>query len=150
MNNEVKFKLLDERAIAPYIATDGSAGADLHALCDGVINISPSQTVFVHTGVSVAIPKGYVGLICARSGLASKQGLAPANKVGVIDSDYRGELIVALYNQSKEIRMVNCGDRIAQLVILPYLTPRFIQADSLDETKRGQGGFGSSGGVTSI
>ncbi len=150
MNNDVFFKLLDSRAVAPYIATDGSAGADLHALCDGTISISPAQTVFVHTGVAVAIPNGFVGLICARSGLATKQGLAPANKVGVIDSDYRGELIVALYNQSKEMRYVSYGDRIAQLVIVPYLTPRFIPADNLDETKRGEGGFGSSGGVTSL
>lgn len=150
MNNDVFFKLLDDRAIAPYIATDGSAGADLHALCEKQISISPAQTVFVHTGVSVAIPVGFVGLICARSGLSTKQGLAPANKVGVIDSDYRGELIVAIYNHSKEMRYISDGDRIAQLVILPYLKTRFISTENLDQTQRGGGGFGSSGGTTSI
>ena len=107
--------------------------------------IAPGQTVLIHTGLALAIPKGYVGLIYARSGLATKQGLAPANKVGVIDADYRGELMVSLYNHSGEERTVNSGDRIAQLVIAPYLTAAFEVAEELDDTARGEGGFGSTG-----
>ena len=145
MTAPVSVKLLDPRAKLPAYGSPDAAGADLYALTDGPVAIAPGQTVLVHTGLALAIPKGYAGLVFARSGLATKEGLAPANKVGVIDADYRGELMVSLYNQSKEDRVVESGDRIAQLVITPYLTARFTQADDLDDTRRGNGGFGSTG-----
>ena len=107
--------------------------------------VRPGETVLIHTGLAMAIPRGYVGLVYARSGLATKQGLAPANKVGVIDADYRGELMVALHNHSGEMRVVEDGDRVAQLVIAPYLTAEFAEAEDLDGTGRGAGGFGSTG-----
>ncbi len=142
----VKFRKLDPAAIVPAYATPGSAGADLYALPSAPPTvIEPGATVFIRTGLAAAIPRGYVGLVFARSGLASRQGLAPANKVGVIDSDYRGEWLIALYNQSGEPRVVSPGDRVAQLVLLPVLTPAFTEVDSLDETQRGAGGFGSTG-----
>ena len=145
MNAPVSVKLLDSRARLPAYGSPDAAGADLYALTDGPVTIAPGQTVLIHTGLALAIPQGYVGLVYARSGLASRQGLAPANKVGVIDADYRGELMVALHNHSGEERVVECGDRIAQLVIAPYLTAEFVQADELDGTRRGEGGFGSTG-----
>ena len=129
----------------PPYAPAAPAGADLSALTDGPVTIAPGQTVLIHTGLALAIPQGYVGLVYARSGLATKQGLAPANKVGVIDAGYRGELMVSLHNHSGEERPVGHGDRIAQLVIAPYLTARFQEADELDDTARGSGGFGSTG-----
>lgn len=145
MSEPVSIKLLDPRARVPVYGSADAAGADLYALTDGPVDIAPGQTVLVHTGLAFAIPRGYVGLIYARSGMAVKQGLAPANKVGVIDADYRGELMVALHNHSGETRTVNCGDRIAQMVITPYLTADFRVADDLDDTARGAGGFGSTG-----
>lgn len=145
MTASVSVKLLNHRAKLPAYASPDAAGADLYALTDGPVTIAPGQTVLIHTGIALAIPKGYVGLVYARSGLATKEGLAPANKVGVIDADYRGELMVSLYNQSKVTRIVECGERIAQLVITPYLTAQFTQADELDGTRRGAGGFGSTG-----
>ena len=145
MNAPVSVKLLDSRARLPAYGSPDAAGADLYALTDGPVAIAPGQTVLVHTGLALAIPRGYVGLVYARSGLATKEGLAPANKVGVIDADYRGELMVSLYNQSKADRVIDSGDRIAQLVITPYLTAQFTQADELDGTQRGAGGFGSTG-----
>ena len=145
MTAPVSVKLLDPRAKLPAYGSPDAAGADLYALTDGPVTIAPGQTVLVHTGLALAIPKGYVGLVYARSGLAAKEGLAPANKVGVIDADYRGELMVALYNQSGVSRVVDSGDRIAQLVITPYLTAQFAQTDNLDDTRRGAGGFGSTG-----
>ncbi len=138
-------KRLDPRAKLPAYGSADAAGADLYALTDGPVTIAPGQTVLIHTGLALAIPQGYVGLVYARSGLATKQGLAPANKVGVIDADYRGELMVSLHNHSGEERTVEHGDRIAQLVIAPYLTARFQEADELDDTARGSGGFGSTG-----
>ena len=141
----VKFKKLDQRAIVPSYGTEFSAGADLCALLDDDVTIHPGETYFIHTGISIALPDGYAGLVYARSGLSCKKGLAPANKVGVIDSDYRGEIITALYNHGPEPVTVSCGDRIAQLVITPVFTAQFVQADSLDETERGTGGFGSTG-----
>ena len=122
-----------------------AAGAALYAATDGPVTGAPGQTVLIHTGLALAIPQGFVGLVYARSGLATKQGLAPANKVGVIDADYRGELMVALHNHSGETRTVECGDRIAQVVIAPYLTAQFTQQEELDDTVRGEGGFGSTG-----
>ena len=145
MTQPVPTKRLAPRARRPPSGPADAAGADLYALTDGPVAIAPGQTVLIHTGLALAIPQGYVGLVYARSGLATKQGLAPANKVGVIDADYRGELMVSLYNHSGETRTVECGDRIAQLVIAPYLTARFQEAEELDDTERGKGGFGSTG-----
>ena len=143
---ELKIKKLHPAAILPTYGSAGAAGADLYALPEGdPITIAPVETVFIHTGLSMAIPEGYVGLNFARSGLASKQGLAPANKVGVIDSDYRGELMVALHNHGDIPRTVEPGDRIAQFLIMPVITAHFIEVDTLDETRRGSGGFGSTG-----
>ena len=141
----VSVKRLDPRAKLPAYGSADAAGADLYALTDGPVAVAPGQTELIHTGLALAIPQGYVGLVYARSGLATRQGLAPANKVGVIDADYRGELMVSLHNHSGETRTVECGDRIAQLVIAPYLTARFQEAEELDDTERGKGGFGSTG-----
>lgn len=138
-------KRLDPRAKLPAYGSADAAGADLYAVTDGPVSVAPGETVLIHTGLALAIPKGYVGLVYARSGLATKQGLAPANKVGVIDADYRGELMVSLYNHSGEPRTLETGDRIAQLVIAPYLTADFQPAEDLDDTVRGAGGFGSTG-----
>ena len=141
----VSVKKLDDRANVPTYGSIDAAGADLYAVTDGPVTISPGETVLIHTGLAFAIPREFVGLVYARSGLATKQGLAPANKVGVIDSDYRGEVMVALHNHSIETRTVNHGDRIAQLVIAPYMTAQFVQTGALDNTDRGIGGFGSTG-----
>lgn len=141
----VKFKKLSSKAVCPTYGTQFSAGADLYALCDEDVVIPSGETVLIHTGIALEIPEGFVGLIYARSGLASKKGLAPANKVGVIDADYRGELMVALFNQSKEERTVSTGERIAQLVIAPFLKAEFEEAEDLTDTVRGEGGFGSTG-----
>ena len=138
-------KRLNENAILPTYGSADAAGADLYACLEGDIVISPGESVFVPTGLSMEIPKGYAGLICARSGLACKRGLAPANKVGVIDSDYRGEFIVVLHNHGKESQTVCNGERIAQLVITPVITPGFLEVDSLTDTQRATGGFGSTG-----
>ena len=145
MTQSVAVKLLDPRAKMPTYGSVDAAGADLYAVTDGPVTVAPGQTVLIHTGLALAIPQGFVGLVYARSGLATKQGLAPANKVGVIDADYRGEMMVALYNHSGESRTVEHGDRIAQLVIAPYLTAQFTQQEELDDTVRGEGGFGSTG-----
>lgn len=143
---EMKICKLDPAAILPTYATAGSAGADLYALPVGdPVVIDPGETAFLRTGLAAAIPAGYVGLIFARSGLACKRGLAPANKVGVIDSDYRGEWMIALHNHGDTPQIVNPGDRIAQFVLVPVLTPLMTEVDSLDETARGEGGFGSTG-----
>ena len=145
MNTSVKIKKLSDKAIVPKYGTEFSAGADLYALCDEPVSISPGESKLIHTGIAIAIPNGLVGLIFARSGLATKQGLAPANKVGVIDSDYRGEIMVCLYNQSNQVRVVESGDRIAQLCLMPYYTANYEVCESLDSTERGEGGFGSTG-----
>ena len=141
----VKVKKLDPRAILPTYGSPQAAGADLYALIDKELPIAPGETALIGTGLSLEIPEGYVGLVYARSGLATKRGLAPANKVGVIDSDYRGELKVALYNQSKETQIVGANERVAQLVIAPYLSASFVEAKELSDTRRGEGGFGSTG-----
>ena len=145
MNNiTVKLKKLNPDAILPKYGTPYAAGADLYA-CEGKdVLVEPHTTVFIHTGIAVAIPEGMVGLIYARSGLASKRSLAPANKVGVIDSDYRGEIIVSLHNHSDVAQIVADKERIAQLVIAPYYTADFVEID-LDDTARGSNGFGSTG-----
>ena len=143
---KMKICKLDPAAILPTYATAGSAGADLYALPVGdPVVVGPGETAFLRTGLAAAIPAGYVGLIFARSGLACKRGLAPANKVGVIDSDYRGEWMIALHNHGDSPQIVNPGDRIAQFVLVPVLTPLMVEVDSLDETARGVGGFGSTG-----
>lgn len=145
MTGTVLVKRLDPRARLPVYGSPDAAGADLYALTAGPVAIPPGRTALIHTGLALAIPRGYVGLVCARSGLASKEGLAPANKVGVIDADYRGELMVALHNHSGEERVVEDGQRVAQLVVVPYLSARFAPAEELEDTQRGSGGFGSTG-----
>ncbi len=129
----------------PTFGSREAAGADLYACLEEPVTIEPGKTVFLPTGLSMALPKGYVGLVYARSGLACKQDLAPANKVGVIDSDYRGEFMIALHNHGTEPRVVEHGDRIAQLVVTPVIQPDYYEADTLDDTARGTGGFGSTG-----
>ena len=141
----LKIKKLNDKAIIPTYGSEFSAGADLYACEDGEVVIGAGETKLIHTGLAMAIPEGLVGLIYARSGLASKKGLAPANKVGVIDSDYRGEIMVALHNHSGEARVVESGERIAQIVFAPYFGADFILSEELDETLRGEGGFGSTG-----
>ncbi len=141
----VRIKKLDERAIIPTYGTQYSAGADLYALLDGEVEIAPHQTLFVHTGISVEIPEGYCGLVFARSGMGAKRGLAPANKVGVIDADYRGEIMVTLHNHSEKTATVAPGERIAQLAIVPFLKAEFEETAELSDTIRGAGGFGSTG-----
>lgn len=142
---QIKFTKLDDRASAPEIGTPFAAGADLRAVCDEAITIVPGKTVLVHTGLAAEIPEGLAGFVYARSGLASKRGLVPANCVGVIDSDYRGEIMVALHNHSQEAQTIESGERIAQLVIAPYISAEFVETDSLSDTDRGRGGFGSTG-----
>jgi dUTP pyrophosphatase len=141
----LKIKKLSPEAKAPTYGSLSAAGADLYALTDGELAIKSGETKLIHTGIAMQIPDGYVGLIYARSGLATKKGLAPANKVGVIDSDYRGEIMVALHNHSGEVQTVENGERIAQIVIAPYLRAEFAESDTLEETERGAGGFGSTG-----
>lgn len=140
---KINIKKLNGNAKLPAYGSPYAAGADLYAAESA--EIPAGETRFIHTGISIELPAGTVGLIYARSGLACKQSLAPANKVGVIDSDYRGEIIVALFNHGKEARTVAVGDRVAQLVIAPYYTADFIEADELSDTVRGEGGFGSTG-----
>lgn len=141
----VKFKKLRPEAQAPQYQTPHAAGADLYAALEKKIRIYSRATKFIPTGIAAEIPEGYVGLIFARSSLACKNGIAPANKVGVIDSDYRGEIMVALHNHSLNDVTIHPGDRIAQLVIVPYLAVDFCETDELSETVRADGGFGSTG-----
>lgn len=145
MRVNIKVKKLNENAILPTYGSEYAAGADLYALTDEDITIDSQKTVLIHTGLSMEIPVGYAGLIYARSGLASKKGLAPANKVGVVDADYRGEIMVALHNHSDLPQTISCGERIAQLVITPFLAASYEEADVLSDTVRGEGGFGSTG-----
>ncbi len=145
MDCQVKIKKLNDKATVPTYGSPFSAGADLYACEDAPVTIEAGKTVLIHTGLSIEIPEGFAGLIYARSGLASKRGLAPANKVGVIDADYRGEVMVALYNQSGISQTVEPDERIAQLVITPFLKADFMTADELSDTERGVGGFGSTG-----
>ena len=145
MKTKIEIKKLNEKAIIPTYGTEFSAGADIYALLDEPVTIAPGETVFIHTGIAIAIPEGLVGLNFARSGMAAKRGLAPANKVGVIDCDYRGEVMVALHNHSNEKRTVEKGERVAQLVITPYYTADFCEVGELSDTVRGEGGFGSTG-----
>ncbi len=141
----VKIKKLDERAVIPSYGTAGAAGADLYVFSDTDIEILPHRTVLVRTGISIEIPDGLVGFIFARSGLATKSGLAPANKVGVIDSDYRGEIMVPLHNHTDEKKLIKPCERVAQLVLVPYVKAEFDLNDDLSYTERDKGGFGSTG-----
>ena len=141
----IKIKKLRDNAKIPSRGSASAAGYDLCSCTDADVEVLPSETAGIGTGISVEIPEGYFGAVFARSGLAMKQGLRPANCVGVIDSDYRGEIIVAVHNDSAEARTIRPGDRIAQMVILPYLQVSFEEAGELEETERGAGGFGSTG-----
>ncbi len=143
---KIQVKKLREEAALPSSGSKYAAGYDLYACTGkGSVEIAPHSTAMVGTGLSIAVPEGYFGAIFARSGLAAKQGLRPANCVGVCDSDYRGEYIVALHNDSDIPRSINDGERIAQLVVMPYLAVEFEEAEELDSTQRGAGGFGSTG-----
>ena len=142
---QVKIKKLDERAKMPVYGTEYSAGADLYSMEGDSVTIKPHTTAMIKLGFAIEIPEGYAGLIFARSGLASKRGLAPANKVGVIDADYRGECMVALHNHSDNEQTVEGGERVAQLSIVPFLKAEFEFVDTLSDTVRGEGGFGSTG-----
>ena len=143
MNTLVKVKKLMDGAVLPKYGTEFSAGADLVNAGEDVV-IESGATAIIHTGIALEIPTGLVGLIYARSGMATKRGLAPANKVGVIDSDYRGEIMVALYNHSSQAQTIEKGERVAQIVITPYVVADFVEGD-IDDTIRGAGGFGSTG-----
>ena len=143
--NKIPVKILREGAKLPTYGSAEAAGADLYACLDSDVTVAPGGTAFIPTGFAMAVPKGCAGLIYARSGMACKRDLAPANKVGVIDSDYRGEIIVALHNHGSEERIISNGERIAQMIITPVLTPAYDMADSLEDTARGEGRFGSTG-----
>ena len=144
-NLKVKIKKLNEKAIIPTYGSPYAAGADLYACLDEDIVIEPGKTAFIKTGLALELPVGLAAFIYARSGLACKRGLAPANKVGVIDSDYRGEIMVALHNHSSIAQTVDGGERVAQISIVPFLKADFTEAETLSETVRGEGGFGSTG-----
>lgn len=141
---EIKIKKLNKEATIPTCATLGSAGYDLYSLNEKV-TIESNESYLFDTGIAIEIPKGYVGLIFARSGLASKLGLAPSTKVSVIDSDYRGDIRISLFNHSKTAVLLEEKTRIAQLVIVPYLSCNFVEVEELEETQRGTNGFGSTG-----
>lgn len=145
LNANVPIKKLDSNATLPTYGSEYAAGADLYACITESVCFEPGETKLIHTGLAMEIPAGYAGLIYARSGLASKKGLAPANKVGVIDADYRGEIMVALHNHSNVSVSIEPQERIAQLVITPYLTAHFEETSQLSDTVRGEGGFGSTG-----
>ena len=141
----IHIKKLKDEAIIPTYGSAEAAGADLYACLNEPVTILPGKSVFIPTGLAMEIPKGYAGLIYARSGLACKRGLAPANKVGVVDSDYRGEFVIVLHNHSSAPQTITHGERIAQLVIAPVFTPGFIEVEELSDTVRSGGGFGSTG-----
>lgn len=145
MNWKVNIKKLDERAVIPTYGSEYAAGCDLYALLDEDIIIEPNKTILIRTGIALEIPKGSAGFIYARSRLATKKGLALANKVAVIDSDYRGEILIPIYNHSKEDQVIEQGERIAQLVIAPYYKAEFNEVDELETTVRNTNGFGSTG-----
>ena len=141
----IRVKKLSPNATLPTYGTDEAAGADLYACLDETVSIAPGETFWVGTGIALEVPKGCAGLIYARSSMGVKRGLAPANKVGVIDSDYRGEIRVVLLNHSNQVQTVSPGERIAQLIITPVLTPDYEEVAELSDTVRGVGGFGSTG-----
>ena len=141
----MRIKKVRPNAIIPTYGSASAAGADLYACLEADAVIEPGKTVFIPTGLAMAVPEGYAGLIYARSSMGAKRGLAPANKVGVIDSDYRGEVMVALHNHGEVKQTIDHGERIAQLLLMPFLTAEYTEADSLTDTVRGEGGFGSTG-----
>jgi len=143
--NTIHVKKLNANAKIPTYGSNEAAGADLYACLETAITILPGESAWVGTGIALEVPKGCAGLVYARSGLACKRGLAPANKVGVVDSDYRGEIKVVLYNHSNEPQIIENGERIAQFVITPVLTPPYEEVTELSNTERGVGGFGSTG-----
>ena len=141
----MNIKKLNPNAIIPTYGSECAAGADLYACIESPVTIEPGQTVFISTGLAMQIPEGYAGFVYARSGLSCKRGLAPANKVGVVDADYRGEITVALHNHSDEPKTIEVNERIAQIVIAPFVHVAFDEVDELSDTVRGAGGFGSTG-----
>ena len=143
--NTIRVKKIDPKAVLPTYGSAEAAGADLYACLSEPLVVQPGDVAWVSTGIALEVPKGCAGLVYARSGLACKRGLAPANKVGVVDSDYRGEVKVVLLNHSKEVQVIEHGERIAQFVITPVLTPAYEEVMELDDTDRGVGGFGSTG-----
>lgn len=145
LSAKIKIKKLTDTAKTPTRGSEYAAGYDLYADVKEDVQIKPHETVKIGTGLAMEIPDGYFGAIFARSGLAAKEGLRPANCVGVCDSDYRGEYIVAIHNDSEETRTVTAGERIAQLVVMPYLPVTFDEVAELTDTNRGEGGFGSTG-----
>ncbi len=142
---KINIKLLNDTALMPTYGSIDAAGADLYANISDKEIFKPHETKLIKTGVAMAIPQGLVGLVFARSGLASKRSLAPANKVGVIDADYRGEIMVALHNHSEDEQIIEANERIAQIAFVPYIKGNFQIVDELEETTRGEGGFGSTG-----
>lgn len=142
---KIRVKKLKENAIMPTYGSAEAAGADLYACLSEPVTIQPGESVFIPTGLAMELPKGFAGLIYARSGLACKRGLAPANKVGVVDSDYRGEFMIVLHNHGVTAQTVEHAERIAQLVITPVFTPGFAEVTELSDTERSGGGFGSTG-----
>ena len=145
MKFDLRIKKLRDNAQMPTYGSEYAAGADMYAAIDEAVTIQPGETKFIPTGLAFEIPEGYAGFIYARSGLACKKGLAPANKVGVVDADYRGEVMVALHNHGTEAQTVEAGERIAQMIIAPFVAVNYIFSDELDDTVRGAGGFGSTG-----
>ena len=141
----VRVKKLHPNAQLPTYGSACAAGADLYACLEEAVTIQPGETFWVPTGIALEVPVGCAGLVYARSSLGAKRGLAPANKVGVVDSDYRGEIKVVLLNHSKEPQIIQPGERVAQFVITPVVTPTYVESAELDDTSRGAGGFGSTG-----
>lgn len=141
----IRVKKLNPNAILPTYGSVEAAGADLYACLESPVTIEPGETVWIPTGIALEVPKGCAGLVYARSSMGVKRGLAPANKVGVIDSDYRGEISVVLLNHGKQTQTVEHGERVAQFLITPVLTPAYMEVESLSDTDRGAGGFGSTG-----
>lgn len=145
MTDKISVKKLHSSAKLPTYGSAEAAGADLYACLEKAVTIAPGETAWIPTGIALEVPKGCAGLIYARSSMGVKRGLAPANKVGVIDSDYRGEIRVVLLNHSKEMQTVEPGERVAQFLITPVLTPAYVEVENLSDTQRGVGGFGSTG-----
>ena len=145
MKFDLRIKKLRDNAQMPTYGSEFAAGADMYAAIDEAVTIGPNETKLIPTGLAFEIPEGYAGFVYARSGLASKKGLAPANKVGVVDADYRGEVMVALHNHGTEAQTVEAGERIAQMIIAPFVAVNYVFSDELDDTVRGEGGFGSTG-----
>ena len=141
----IRVKKLREGALLPTYGTAQAAGADLYACLEAPLTIAPGETAWVPTGLALEVPEGCAGLVYARSGLATKRGLAPANKVGVVDSDYRGEFFVPMRNHGAQPQTIEPGERIAQFILTPYLTAQFFETETLTDTARGEGGFGSTG-----